>query len=92
MKLKRYARAYCYTCTLHNFMKMVMPNDEFVQRMITRMLNRNTMPRVDDDDDKSSHVVNMSSKSAQRIATIRERSTLPMWVYRSGQHKCNCSK
>ncbi|XP_041017924.1 uncharacterized protein LOC121260144 [Juglans microcarpa x Juglans regia] len=68
-------------CTLHNMIKMVIPNDEFIQDVLN---HRSLMQNMDADADagESSHAIGMSSELAQ---AMRDAIALLMWALRIDQ-------
>ncbi|XP_042980024.1 uncharacterized protein LOC122310210 [Carya illinoinensis] len=71
-------------CTLYNMIKIVTPNDEIIQGISnhrSEMQNSST----ENESGETSHVVDMSSESAQAMGAMRDAIALPMWAHRFGQ-------
>ncbi|XP_035542818.1 protein ALP1-like [Juglans regia] len=70
-------------CTLHNLIKTVMPNDEYIQRALGLQLSGGNTPEGEDVDE-TEEVVDMSHESAGAMAAQRDGIGIPMWAHRNG--------
>ncbi|XP_035543581.1 uncharacterized protein LOC118347669 [Juglans regia] len=65
-------------CTLHNLIKTVTPNDEFIQHALGLQLNGESMPGGEDVS-STEEVADMSHESARAMAAQRDGIMIPLW-------------
>ncbi|XP_035544597.1 uncharacterized protein LOC118347990 [Juglans regia] len=72
-------------CTLHNLIKTVTPNDEFIQAALELQFSQEKMTGADNDAGDTSEVVDMSHESASAMIAQRDGIAIPMWADRFGE-------
>ncbi|KAF5450064.1 hypothetical protein F2P56_030443 [Juglans regia] len=72
-------------CTLHNLIKTVTPNDEFIQAALELQFSEENMTGADNDAGETSEVVDMSHESASTMIAQRDGIAIPMWADRFGE-------
>ncbi|XP_035540302.1 uncharacterized protein LOC118344256 [Juglans regia] len=70
-------------CTLHNLIRTVTPNDEFIQAALALQFSEENMTG-NDEADEPSKVVDMSHESVGAMAAQRDAIAIPMWEDRFG--------
>ncbi|KAF5445441.1 hypothetical protein F2P56_034489 [Juglans regia] len=71
-------------CTLHNLIKTVTPNDEFIQATLALQFSEENMDAADHLGE-TSEVVDVSYESAGVMAAQRDGIAIPMWEDRFGE-------